>query len=696
MEEGDRPPSSFSSSPQSAIRNPQSPELVCRFLAYLEANAEDYWKVPTLELAPPAHAEQDEDLYGAAYEGVTYRDTTDSTEGEVVGGEGPVGEFPLEQEAERIETRLRFLSTLARLWLVAARFLRGLDRGEGKRDLDTPDVASALTDCKREALGKYEALTRLLDAIHEQELPASDGDESSLVDYDRRRGIKDHLLMTAVGTTLDMAMAIRWLTLPGRSEEHAELQHAPRDVVHSHAGELDQAMLEGDRTRVLELLPRFTRAFRNQPLLHVRLEEGGSPRQIVRVRLAQTTLRNLLVNLPRLGLVRETYQLLRTAREMEQAQPLPGRGITEFNHFFQAALQSVVEWVVESASGWFGPAEFDQRVVDLLEEMIQPFAELWLEHSQSLQLSVLEPAMKERSWSSLTRFIQSYGVDLFHPRFLALGNLRGILHQGVDVYLNHLEANDDPLKPNKLVEDLGKLDRGQVAQMLRVILQAVVENYEEYKDYNATTTQSDYGGNLHLLLESLRLKVAYERTAWQLRPLMLVHEVLARQGTSTAARKWEESLATHTRQPAHAYLDQLAALERQSSIRLMTVRHRLEERFVKPLSLDRLCALVEPCMAASFDRDTQACESGNPQSREESFARFQEEMATFTSSPTGVGLDVPGWLRRLEMEVRRVQAMRTSLGVLAETFFKVPRVGLSYEEMRAQVFPEPLPPPREV
>ena len=28
--------------------------------------------------------------------------------------------------------------------------------------------------------------------------------------------------------------------------------------------------------------------------------------------------------------------------------------------------------------------------------------------------------------------------------------------------------------------------------------------------------------------------------------------------------------------------------------------------------------------------------------------------------------------------------------------FKVPRVGLSYEEMRAQVFPETLPPPREV
>ena len=71
---------------------------------------------------------------------------------------------------------------------------------------------------------------------------------------------------------------------------------------------------------------------------------------------------------------------------------------------------------------------------------------------------------------------------------------------------------------------------------LELVLQAVVENYEEYKDYNTTTTQSDYGENLHVLLDFLRLKAGYERHAWQFRPLVLAHEVLARHGRAAAAR----------------------------------------------------------------------------------------------------------------------------------------------------------------
>ena len=42
-----------------------------------------------------------------------------------------------------------------------------------------------------------------------------------------------------------------------------------------------------------------------------------------------------------LDLVRETFDLLRAARAMEQAHPPHGRGVTEFNHFFQAAYQAV-------------------------------------------------------------------------------------------------------------------------------------------------------------------------------------------------------------------------------------------------------------------------------------------------------------------------------------------------------------------
>ena len=104
--------------------------LVVKFFDYLEANAEDYWEVPALDLAEAGEdeEEEEEDLYGAAYEDVTYQDTTDDSEGDVSDGGEPTDEFDLEREGERLERRLRFLTTLARLWQVAARFLAPSER----------------------------------------------------------------------------------------------------------------------------------------------------------------------------------------------------------------------------------------------------------------------------------------------------------------------------------------------------------------------------------------------------------------------------------------------------------------------------------------------------------------------------------------------------------------------------------------
>ena len=149
--------------------------------------------------------------------------------------------------------------------------------------------------------------------------------------------------------------------------------------------------------------------------------------------------------------------------------------------------------------------------------------------------------------------------------------------------------------------------REEPCDFLELMLQAVVENYEEYKDYNTTTTQSDYGENLHVLLEFLRLKALYERHAWQFRPLVLAHEVLARRGRDAAAVRWEQSVAQFTQERAARHLEQLARLERATGVHLSTVADRLDERFVKPLALDRLCALIEPAMIeARRDGDRQA------------------------------------------------------------------------------------------
>src|SRR5262249_47957918 len=81
------------------------------------------------------------------------------------------------------------------------------------------------------------------------------------------------------------------------------------------------------------------------------------------------------------------------------------------------------------------------------------------------------------------------------------------------------------------------------------------------------------------------------------------------------------------------------------------------------------------------------------------FARLREELPAYTATPSGVGLDVPYWLRRLEMEVHRVQATQTTIAVLAENFFRVPRRPLAYDDLQRQpreggrpAPPQPRPP----
>src|SRR5262249_33504267 len=197
--------------------------------------------------------------------------------------------------------------------------------------------------------------------------------------------------------------------------------------------------------------------------------------------------------------------------------------------------------------------------------------------------------------------------------------------------------------------------------------------YEEYKDYNKTTTQSDYGENLHVLLDFLRVKAGYDRHAWHFRPLVLAHEVLARKGRDTAALLWEQSLTRLTRDLSQQHLDQLTQLERARGVRLNTVRDRVEERFVKPLALDRLCALVEPAVREARQG------SGS------TFGRLQQEVQSYTATPTGVGLDVPAWLRRLELEVHRVQAAQSTLATLAETLYRIPRRPVAFEELQRQL-----------
>jgi hypothetical protein len=335
-------------------------------------------------------------------------------------------------------------------------------------------------------------------------------------------------------------------------------------------------------------------------------------------------------------------------------------------------MQASVEALADSAdaAGEIGAG----LLLPLLERLAQPFMALWGEHSNTSIVASLETVQTVQEWTALRDFIRRYGRDLFHVRFMTYGNLRGILHRGVGAYLDSLRDEPDPLHPVKLAEGLDRdIPRARAEHHLNTILRTLLENYEEFKDFNATSPLSDYGENLHILLDFLRLKAGYERHAWRVRPLTLVHEVLASR-RSPAAELWAEQITRLTHGEAERHLQRLGQLEKAHGIRLRTVSDRLQERFVAPLALDRLCALVEPAMDAA----------GTPEA-DDALAELEQEAQSYLDNPTGVGLDLPHWLHRVEAAVHQVQGSRTVIATLAENLFKIPKVTVPVEDLRGQL-----------
>src|SRR2546430_5343925 len=96
----------------------------------------------------------------------------------------------------------------------------------------------------------------------------------------------------------------------------------------------------------------------------------------------------------------------------------------------------------------------------------------------SLRVSVAEK-LRPEEWQDVRTFIERYGRDLFHARFMTLANLRGILRGGIQAFLDFLRENPDPLQPIRLIDDIeaqgtkpGGLD---VVRLLQCILEILVE-----------------------------------------------------------------------------------------------------------------------------------------------------------------------------------------------------------------------------
>ncbi|HZN36306.1 MAG TPA: hypothetical protein VFB80_20900 [Pirellulaceae bacterium] len=667
-----------------------------KFLDYLEANAESYWQPPQFRLGAknggkPANSladdeEEDGDRFESAYDGVVYKDSTDD------GIEGSIFETDessadeLAAESRRVADRLDFLSTVACLWKHAAvspAFLAVMQQDPVTLPAGcAADHAQRVTAIRRwidQAEENRAALAGLLDSVREYRIPTPSADHDAMVEYDRRRMTKESLLERVIATAVETAAAQRHLAAALAVVADQPAGHPDDDQRHLVA--LLAALLQRDVAAAQEVCPQVRTLLAKQALLYVPLAKGGNPHEIVTVRARQHALQDLLAWLPRLGLWIETCELLEVARQMEREHPVGPGAVTEYDELFKIGYRSIVESLVVSAQAWpqhsASPEDAAESLVTCLEKLTESLLTGWLSHSRTLRLSVLERIHDRSAWKKVVAFVERYGDELFTQRFLNLSNIRAILHQGVAQWLTSLREDDSQDEgPPRLLADLVAGDStDEAAEQLTLVLEAIVENYGEYRDYNSTTTQSDRGELLYMLLDFLRLRTRYDRVCWNLKPVVLAHEILVRRSEDQSARIWRKALSERINDEADQYLAKLAELQKKYAMRMPTVADRLAERFVRPLAIDRIRALV----AGAIDearRGAKDCPK---------FELLQIDTEYLTREPTGVGLDVPAWLVALEEEVE--EALRPAYQQREDQDLAavIPPVLLTYDQARSQL-----------
>ena len=292
---------------------PGNAELAIKFFDYLEANADEYWEIPSLDgvdieiLEEPDDAvveaeaieEEDEDdeeksIFAAAYEDVTFRDSTDDdVEGTVVDQPGPdQPPSEIDEQTDRVERRLKFHATLAKLWTLATRLVRARSTTRKKHA-----PGSFLKGWTAKARDHFQGMLKFMDVLHDY----AAAETLRLLRFARRvRPQPAH-----EGTARWASRSRRVPRSDARSEPFPP-RAAPidiRDVKEGPAWEphllrLERALLQQKPDVARSLLPAFMKNFHAEPLLYRPLHQGGHPRPILRANIAQTILRGLVGNLP--------------------------------------------------------------------------------------------------------------------------------------------------------------------------------------------------------------------------------------------------------------------------------------------------------------------------------------------------------------------------------------------------------------
>jgi hypothetical protein len=656
-------------------------KLTCKFFDYVEANAEAYWDVPdfelasggrngpsrTVELADPFEADDADDLFGAAYEDVVFRDSADDgVEGQIFDF-GDSTEDELIRETQRLSERLAFHCTLARVWRSSS-----LRHVEDSEDADTlSQRRSAIAHWIDKLQQSQSGLMTLIEQVRSYHIPRPQGEHDSMVEYDRRRMAKEGLLDRIIATAIETADAARLLQSVLAAESETECGDCTTAAF--------AAILQADHRAASQHVTALIEELADEPLLYVPLAKGGSPHDIVETRIRQRSLQDLLRCLPRLGLYVEAFRLIETARDMERNNPVGAGAVTEFDELFKMGYGALIESLVYSSEAWpeeelsehRPPTRTDSPLVACIEQLTEACLHSWLAHSQTLRLSVLEKVSDKRSWTKLVEFVERYGDELFTQQFLNLGNVRAILHQGVDEWLAYVQEEQADCLECQFFEELDdQISTRDAVYHLTLVLEAVTENYGEYRDYNSTTTQSDRGELLYTFLDFLRLRTKYDRVCWNLKPVVLAHEILVRRGCKQAAQLWRRALRERIDTEADKFVERLKKLQKKYAMQMPSIADRIGERFMRPLIIDRLCALVQPARAEA-----------NRDGPRPTFRMLQYETEFLTREPSGVGFDLPPWLAALEEEVQKLMLPPYERDDYEELELVVPLRRLTYDEV---------------
>lgn len=631
-----------------------------------------------------------EERVAAAYESMVWRDSADD------GNEGGMLDVDMPGATAsggivEVERAAEFLAGVCRLLRHAVTAMCASDVALGTRppraELDSVIGWRHTLRRLRRSMVKAAGIIAAADTVPPPGMPPAE--------YDRLRWQRDaaaeRLIDAAVQATETLWILAARMHVGRDAVPAAGMEPAEKGSV----GRLFAAILEGRPEAARTALEAVRSRLHGKPVLYVPLSRGGKPIRIVRARSRERLLERLAACLPRLGLVAETSAIVHLAKALESKRPAGAASVSEFDRVFEAATSSLVERIVESAEA-AGPdgirpdrAFVTQRILDGLALLVPKLLDTWMTHARQLRLSVLERVRDPKAFAVVKEFIERYGSGLFTQHLLAPPSLRGILRGGVKHFLEQLvdrhgmEADVDheggpPRHPAKLVEELegGALPVRQAAGRLRFVLESIAENHSEYRDWNSTTTQSDRGENLHILLDYLRIKAEYDRIAWTLRPVGMAHRVLARRGASDAAEAWRGRMRDETKETAADLTARLDKLEAFWGVRLASVADRVRRPFTAALEQDELESLVGPAVSELV--------SGEPAGAGQ---RLEERAEAFLGLASGSGVEVPDWLERLggavDRAIERADAgppQQLRLGTLPDA---VPWAPLPWEALHA-------------